>query len=319
MSIDPARWLPMLVVVLLAGCKSDGPTAPPPPADQWTLVGFMPGNTNVLTTVGARMIAGTTIQMRFSDDNGQTWPGASGAGGSVSGIAVRGTTVFAHVPGAIIKSADSGSNFGFTTDFPGSSTNPAAFADLNGTLYVGTVGFGLARSTNDGASWTTLFGTTDFRALLVNGGFLTVAAYGTGGGSLTSGVSDSNDDGATWVNITPGLPSGSQVISLMKVGASNLLAQVEDGRVYLYQRGTLNGFTAVSALDNVAGLQVAFSGTNAFAAMPGKGVARSSNSGQTWTTMPITGLPSNQAKAIAIVGTDVYITVGGQVFKSPIN
>ena len=164
------------------------------------------------------------------------------------------------------------------------------------TLYAGTSGDGVYRSTDNGQTWTASTGI---------GAYFTLA-LGAFNGNLFAGVNFgqifiSTDAGQTWEFTNNGGANGSDIRDFASVGA-NLFAATAGGGVLISTNGGRNWAKAASAgLTNQRVNAFAVIGANLLAATP-SGIFRSADNAQTWTAVN-TGLSITNIASLAVSGT----------------
>lgn len=192
----------------------------------------------------------------------------------------------------------------------GRSTSLAIDPTNANTMYLGTAGGGVWKSTDAGSTWTPL---TDSQASLATGAIAidpnnpstiyvgTGEANQSGDSYYGAGILKSNDGGATWTQIAGpfltawgGGPISFGSLAVDPGNSSVVLAGTYNG-IY---RSTDAGQTWTSVLPSATGYSVIFDPTNpstAYAALgsifgsPANGIYKSSNAGATWTRVTGTG------------------------------
>jgi uncharacterized protein (TIGR03437 family) len=237
------------------------------------------------------------------------------------------------------------------TSGPGGG-NCLAFAVQGKSVFAGTIGGGVFRTTDNGVNWTqvnngltntnvfalamsgtTLFAGTRlggvFRStdnganwIQVNNGLTNLIVYaltinGTTlyAGTDGGGVYRTSDSGANWTKVNNGLP-GSNVLSL-SVSGTTLFAGTFGSGVYRSTDNGANWTQVINGLTNSIVYALAASGTTLFAGTAGGGVYRTENSGANWTQV-INGLTSLDIRALRVNGTTLYVGTlsGGGVFQT---
>ncbi|MDL1892176.1 T9SS type A sorting domain-containing protein [Sphingobacteriales bacterium CHB3] len=201
------------------------------------------------------------------------------------------------------------------------------------TLFVGTLGAGNFRSTNNGASWTasneglsfggSYFGGVAFAAkganmfagtaagiyVTTNNGTSWTSTTATGALSLlvngndifagtSSGAFRSTNDGASWNPINTGLTT-SRVNALAAIGSS-VFAGTQGGGVFISTNSGANWSPVISGLTNLTVNSLAVNGTTLFAGTL-SGVFRSTNNGGNWTSVS-----ANLTTALLVSGGSIY-------------
>ena len=143
------------------------------------------------------------------------WQGAVGFAGKIIGVDIAGTFYKWTAAAGQAQIGATGAIVGTIGLF---------YAESQGSLlYATSTGTALYRSTDDGATWTsvlTLTGSSDSYSALCEDdqGNLYVGAYGTGASGSALSVNSrklykSTDHGATWVDISANMPGGSAAIN----------------------------------------------------------------------------------------------------------
>jgi len=287
----------------------------------------------------SRVLAASTLGLLRSTDGGETWSGYGNVSDSFFTLVTdpaSATTLYAgNINGSgIFKSTDGGAHW--TTINKGLPTNQGATGALPlilgfavdpahpATLYAGTYGNGLYRSTDGGSNWSS-----------VNNGMRTayVTAFSFGPSStvfaatLGGGVYQSADGGGTWAPSSAGLDVG--IANSLLADATvpvTVYAALFDG-VYRSPDGggtwqaANNGLPVapVSALASRPG-----SPRTLLAATLGGGVFKSTDGGGTWSASA-QGLTDSFVSSIAVdptdsltlyAGTDHSNSASQRVFKS---
>ena len=169
------------------------------------------GNDNVGPTRGftkdTDYIFTCTSQGAFrSSDNGATWVSKSVGLTNLlgGGILKVGTRLFYVGPTGVFMSINQGDTW---TTAGLSTTDVRCITAINDTLFVGTNGAGIYKSTDWGANWVQIINglgnSANFRAIESKGNTLFAA------GPIGTGVYRSSDFGANWTLLGGGLASGS--------------------------------------------------------------------------------------------------------------
>jgi photosystem II stability/assembly factor-like uncharacterized protein len=287
----------------------------------------------------SRILAATTLGLLRSTDGGNNWSGYGNVSDSfftlVTDPASPATLYAGNIAGSgIFKSTDSGAHW--TTINKGLPSNQGATGALPlvvgfavdparpSTLYAGTYGNGLYRSTDGGSNWSSASGA-------MRSTFVTTLAFGQSSallaGTLGGGVYRSADNAGTWTPSNAGLDI-ALVTSLLADPAApgTVYASAFDG-VYKSADGggtwlaLSNGFpiAPVSALASRSG-----NPRTLFAATLGSGVFKSTDGGGTWTSSA-QGLTDTFVSSLAVdpsnsltlyAGTNHSGTSSQRVFKS---
>jgi len=266
---------------LFAGTDGGGIYRSPNRGQTWTPVNAgLPLNTSVrsIVNIGANLFAGTWASdgaggIYLSTNQGQSWRDAN------SGLTHR--DVYSLV--------------------------------VSGTsLFAGTNGRGVYRSTDQSRSWTQVGLNGEWVWTLAASG-TTLFAGSVRAGTSVGGVYRSIDGGPSWTAINAGLPPNPSVRSLVVSGAS-LFAGI-DGGVYRSDDQGQNWTAVNSGLTRGDVNVLAVDGASLFAGTGG-GVFFSTDRGQSW--MPITpGLTNPIVRSLAVSDTRLFAgTLGGGVFVS---
>lgn len=141
-----------------------------------------------------------------SSDNGANWISKSSGLTDLrgSGILSVGTRLFFVSPVGVFMSSNKGDNW---SSAGLAATDVRSITAINNTLFVGTNGAGIYKSTDWGSNWVSvnngLNGATNFRAMESKGNTLFAA------GPIGTGVFRSTDLGANWTLLRGGIASGS--------------------------------------------------------------------------------------------------------------
>lgn len=196
-----------------------------------------------------------------------------------------------------------------------------SMSKIDTTLYAGALAGGLYQSTDDGASWTTAFGTT-FDLWTPNvvtriGGVLYVGGAKSGAAHLAY----STDSGNTWTDLTAwGGATSIRAIALMN-GATFVAA---GGRgVYKSTTNDGTGWTLSNTGMTTQSIPARFAqiGTVIFVADASNngndGVFKSEDDGANWTRVS-TGLPATGSAVSGLLHYDgaLYFAMGGGLWRS---
>jgi hypothetical protein len=187
--------------------SQDGGASWSPTALQFTFVFSLTSKPNYL-------VAGTWYGVSFTNNNGTSWSGSSPglpSNASVCDLAYHGTKLFAAVcavsagnPGVYASTNDGSTWAGFNTGLTNINVNSLAAHGSN--IFVGTNSAGVFRSPASAPSWTAVntgITSTAIKSLYSANNLLFAGCQG--------GISVTMDDGASWVDMSIGLPAGTIV------------------------------------------------------------------------------------------------------------
>jgi len=218
---------------------------------------------------------------------------------------------------------------------------PSSAGGRVSSLVVGTLGFGVFLSTDNGASWTA---SSNGLPEHVSVQAFAVSPNGAGGTNLFAGTDPygvflSTDNGGSWTAVNTGLPKYTRVISLAvystnppRASTTLLAGTIEEGLLVSTNNGTnwtaINNGLPVSYSDNygphyfdisstfVLGANLSNGTPYLFAGTSGAGVFLSTDNGISWTSAN-TGLTNTFVSAFAVSGMNLFAgTSGGGVFLS---
>jgi photosystem II stability/assembly factor-like uncharacterized protein len=197
-----------------------------------------------------------------------------------------------------------GSSFGqwVPTGFP--QIEAKCLAAKDGILFGGTWGYGVYRSTDNGATWTVVNnGLPDFYARWVYALAVVPSSSGVGSNLFAAmeygGVFRSTDDGANWVAVNSGFGVARSFVTLgfagstllagcaHQLGSSGVYRSVDDGGSWTICN---RGFTTQADSDVEAFASITVGATTYFYAGTGDGVFISTTDGTSWTRIS-NGLP----------------------------
>ncbi len=190
-----------------------------------------------------------------------------------------------------------------------------SFASSDSSIFVGTIGAGVYRSTDNGMTWTPSNGgmTSTFTNCFAVSGNNIYAGSATG-----EGVSLSTDNGTTWTAANNGLPNFysyalTGVIAELAASGSNVFAIINGGIVVRYL-STDNGSNWIDAnTGTIPGISaIAVMGNNFFVGSS-NGVYISTNSGTTWTAA---GLTDSAITSFTVSGANLFANTNSGVFLS---
>jgi hypothetical protein len=164
------------------------------------------GPTRAFTKDSVYIYTCTNTGVYRSGDHGTTWISSSSGLTNLlsSGVLAASSHLFLVGPTGVSRSDDQGDNWSAAGM---AGIDVRSICAIQDTLFVGTNGSGIYKSTDWGVSWTAinngLGSAANFRAIESKG--TTIFA----GGPIGTGVFRSTDFGVTWTLLTGGLPSGS--------------------------------------------------------------------------------------------------------------
>jgi photosystem II stability/assembly factor-like uncharacterized protein len=227
------------------------------------------------------------------------WSQIGPKGGSVTGLAVNGTSIFAATYGGALVSTD----FGF--DWSHSSWgllhgDIRSIVATSSKVFIGTYANGIYMKDLNGLIWEQ----TSFN----NQTITSLAAIGTNvfAGTYSTGVYLSTDNGATWNQKVNGM-IGLQVECLTVSGttifagtATNIYKSTDMGNTWTSIHNGLAYNTIIS---------LAVNGTSIYAGVWANGIYVSTNNGADWSKFGATP-PSNYVYSFAFNGSAVYAAAG---------
>ncbi len=181
-------------------------------------------------------------------------------------------------------------------------------------IFVGTLGGGIFRSTNNGASWTSVSnGLTFFGSYAATNAFA-VRGTSTFAGT-TSGVYITTDNGATWIERNVGLTNTA--VNALFINGTDIYAGTLGGAFRTTNDG-ISWSPVNTGLTNTTVSSFAAIGGNMFAGTQGGGVFRSTNNGANWlpantglTDLNVRGLTSSGLALIAGTFGGIFRTLDG--------
>ena len=282
------------------------------------------------------------------------WVQSNGpCGGGVTCFDVNGTDLFVATSDhhGVFLSRNNGTTWeAISTGLPYQSYHIFALAAIGTTVFAGTFGDGVYRSTDYGLSWTAasaglwnynvralsvigtnIFAGTDYGIFRStdNGtswsgaglGSYQVESFASSGANMFAGtfhgVCRSTDGGTSWTSVSTGLTSLS--FGALLVSGTNLFAGAGTGEVYL---STDNGtsWRSVNLRPRTVEQVVALvaTGMNVFAGTAGGGVFLSTDNGASWQAVNA-GLANRDVTDLAILGPNLFASTAVGVFRSTDN
>jgi hypothetical protein len=203
-----------------------------------------------------------------------------------------------------------------------------SFAVSDSSIYAGTIGAGIYRSTDNGESWA--FSNGDMTSMYTLC-FAVSGKYLYAGSAIGHGISLSTDNGTTWVNVNNGLPPNpwsdgdnqvvTGVIDRLAASGNNVFASIRLSPEAFYL-STDNGSNWTNAnIGTIPGISsIAVIGNNFFVGSS-NGVYISQNNGETWIS---TGLTDSVITSLAVSYTgsskvNLFASTSGSIFLSTNN
>ena len=240
-----------------------------------------------LAAIGTNVFAGTySTGVYLSTDNGTTWNQMVNGltDQQVECLAVSGTTIFAGTGSKVFKSVDMGSTW--ISASAGLPDNTIISMAVNGTIiYAGIWANGIYVSTDNGQGWMK-FGLDSPNPYVYSFAFNGSSVYVAAGK-----VWRTTNDGTDWIEVTTGIPSGSQIQSLAFLGG-NLVAgdNAVNGAtgMYVSTNGGTNWTSINWGLPNYCANSVTANNGRVLTGTCG-GVFLTTNSGTDWNTPTMHG------------------------------
>jgi photosystem II stability/assembly factor-like uncharacterized protein len=287
----------------------------------WQHLGALTSPVEVLavnpTTITTLYAGANPGGMYKSTDRGEHWQSANNGLPSpfvspvpeITGILVDPATpstvytAITWVHGYIYKSTDSGSTWVRTTTDLLGDTRLTAFVlnpQTTTTLYLGTWGGGVYKTTNGGVSWAEANGGLNQSSLWVNALAIDPKTPGTLY-MAADFVFKSTNAAGSWVSASFGLPAGVSVVGLAvdpQTPATVYAATAQHG-VYRTTTGGTSWAAVNSGLADlhVRSIAVSASAPSHLSVATASGVYRSLDGGASWTALN-DGLPSQQVSAV---------------------
>ena len=185
------------------------------------------------------------------------------------------------------------------------------FDTVGATIFAGSDGAGVLKSTNNGSSWSgSSSGLTNLQvyALAHNGSVMVAGTYG-------GGVFKSTDNGLNWTAINNGITNTA--INAVAISGTTIYAgtSATNGGMFISTDGgaswslSVNGFPT-----NVYILSITVDGSAVYAGT-GDGVFKSTDNGSSWAAIN-TGLSNLYVNSVHASGTTLYAGTNSGLFKS---
>ncbi|MFA5781883.1 MAG: T9SS type A sorting domain-containing protein [Bacteroidales bacterium] len=227
-------------------------------------------------------------------------------GENINSIAISGSKIVAGTGNGAYLSIDNGLTW---TEISPPSGGVLSVAFCGTTLFAGTYGWGIYKSTNYGATWTSVnMGLPSYviaRTLAVSG---TTVYVGLGG----NGVYKTTNNGASWTATNTGITT-SDVWSLTIDGANIYAAAYLDG-VYLSSNNGATWTAVNTGISFLAMTAMAHSGSHIYAGSHNS-VYSSTNNGATWAAIN-SGLGSTYIQTLAATDSTIYAGTNNGIYKS---
>ncbi len=286
-------------------------------AANWNTTTLQQGSTHSVAVISSNVLAGTHNNgVHRTANNGSTWTAVNNGfrASAISALASYGTNLYAggFTPPVVSKSTDEGATWAATLP-----NQPRALLAKGTSVFAGTVGQGLYRSLDNGATWSqaSTGGNGYFTALIAKGTYLFAGSPNPSVLSMR-GIYRSGDNGATWSQVNNGLTY--KRVYAFAVGGTNLFAGTSDGGVFISADDGGTWTQSNSGLTNTNVIALAASGTNLFAGTYGGGVFFSGNSGASWTAVN-SGLTNLYISSFAVYGSNVFVGTQGGIFVTADN
>ncbi len=285
---------------------------------QWVLTGG-PNETNIdpLIAKGTTLFAGTAGNggIYRSVDNGDNWTAANSGiqyPGKVFGFCLLGQKIVAAVSTDIFISANNGDSW--QNIKPPNNTYDVKAVAYDGTyLYAALHGSGIARSGDEGSTWTVYTsGIADktIWAILVTDSKIYIGT--------NTGIFSSSDKGVNWQTANTGITANSSSFrSFTRIGNDVYVCSGYGG----VHKSTDNGqnWTAVNqGLQATSGRRIFSNGTDLFVSTDA-GIHRSTNGGTNWTKTN-TGTLSDYSNNFAAIGNTIFVAATNRgIYRSTNN
>lgn len=245
----------------------------------WNVVnnGYVNSDINTFQVHGSALYAGTYYGVHKTTNNGDSWVGVN------NGL----PQILLGNPGAYIES----------------------FASINTTLFAGTYGSGVYRTTDGGLNWNPAnTGISNKRVLaMISSGSLLFA-------SASPGIYLSTNNGTSWGIVSNGLPTNVSVSCFALIG-TNLFAGTNNYGVYVSTNNGTSWSPVNTGLTNNNVQTLIVIGTALFAGTYGGGVFVTTNYGTSWNTAS-NGLPNGDITYMVTDNTNLFAGTYYGVYQS---
>lgn len=216
-----------------AGTPQDGVYRSTDGGNSWGPTGLNPAMSpdpyvTCLAASQGKIFAGTQGGLLISSDTGKTWIGNSWVQASVQALAVNDSIACAVSNYYVYVSIDAGASWNTEDPASPNATGALSLALVGHTIFVGTFGNGVYRSTDEGVTWAAigsgLLGHNAISLLVSNGDLYA---------GTEVGVFRSTNNGGSWTPVNSGLtPSPVRGIT---VNGGNVYAATDPGGLFLSQ------------------------------------------------------------------------------------
>jgi hypothetical protein len=217
----------------------------------------------------------------MSSNNGQTWSIINNGMNVyyIWSLQASGSFIFAATEQGVFKF--NGTTWALTS-LSGKDVHALATTSTAGTIYAGTWGFGVYKSTDYGTTWTAMNNGLSYFLTIQS---LTVKGSAVFAGTVGGGVFKSINGGTNWTQIAVG---NNMIWALGGTASAVFASSFGDG---LY-RSLDNGATWAKLTLNVPYVYaiVNYSSTTVYVASYASGVFKSTDNGNTWTSLGMGGL-----------------------------
>lgn len=227
------------------------------------------------------------------------WTQIGPQGGSVTGFAVSGNTVYAATNGGVLISTDNGndwthSNLGFLNG------EVMCVAATSSKVFAGTWGDTLYSRDLNGLIWQkTSLGDNYVQCLAVIGNDVFAGSYG-------GGVYLSTDEGATWTQMNNGLTEHQ--VECFSVSGTNLFAGTASGVYLTTDKGSSWSKVSIGlGYNNTETISLAINGGNLYAGVWGSAGWTSPNNGGGWLQLGGSFPGSPYIYSWAFSGSNIYV------------
>jgi photosystem II stability/assembly factor-like uncharacterized protein len=262
------------------------------------------------------LYTGTDIGVFYSADGGMNWEPTPWYN-FTSILTVNSSGIFTATGAAVYLSTDNGSSWSFVHNLLASITT---MTSMGTDLYAGTTSptYGdVWRSTDNGGTWISS-GLTNVNvySLAVSNSNLFASVHRSD--TPPNAVLFSTDNGASWTDITAGLPN--QEFRVLVADGTNLFACTGNngGIWFTSDNGASWTDISISSISSAVS-SIIVSGTNLFAGTRGEGVFISTDSGNNWDPAN-TGLTNGLIPSLFISGSNLLAATNGNgVWSRPLS